>query len=98
MPVLARKPSLWNQAIKWTRRHKPFAVSMILTLLLACLASTISSFLIAHEQSNLTFALSATAKNFSPAFRRSSLASADRVTQTSVVETYPLESPTAKLR
>ncbi|HWE02149.1 MAG TPA: hypothetical protein VG326_07025, partial [Tepidisphaeraceae bacterium] len=50
-----------------------------------------------YRFANLTFAFSATARNFSTAFRRSSLASADRVTQTSVVETYPLESPTAKL-
>jgi len=47
---------------------------------------------------NLTFALSTNAKNFSTGFPRSSLASADRDAESDVVETYPLELPTAKLR
>jgi hypothetical protein len=47
---------------------------------------------------NLTFALSTNAKNFSTGFPRSPLASADRDAESDVVETYPLELPTAKLR
>jgi hypothetical protein len=47
---------------------------------------------------NLTFALSACCKNFSTGFPRSGAASAGRVTQTGVVETYPLELSAAKLR
>jgi len=47
---------------------------------------------------SLTFALSTNAKNFSTGFPRSPLASADRDAESDVVETYPLELPTAKLR
>jgi hypothetical protein len=47
---------------------------------------------------SLTFALPARTEVFLAGFPRSSLSGADRDVQTGVVETYPLEPPTAKLR
>jgi hypothetical protein len=51
-PVLARRPSLWNKAIKWTRRHRTVTMSVIIILALTAIGSTISVALIAHAQSN----------------------------------------------
>ena len=34
-PILARPPSLWDKAVKWTRRHRPVAVSAVVVLVLA---------------------------------------------------------------
>ena len=49
-PILARPPSIWDKAIKWTRRHKPVAVSVVVVLVLAALGLLTSTLLIAHQQ------------------------------------------------
>jgi serine/threonine protein kinase len=47
-PILARPPSLWDKAVKWTRRHKSIAVSAILTLLITTVIAIASAALIAR--------------------------------------------------
>ncbi len=49
-PILARPPSIWDKAVKWTRRHKSIAVSAMVTLLLAVVALLTSTVLIAKAQ------------------------------------------------
>ena len=45
-PIQAKPPSLWDQAVKWTRRHRPVAVSAVAVLLLSAVALGISTILI----------------------------------------------------
>jgi serine/threonine protein kinase len=49
-PILARPPSTWDKAVKWTRRHRSFALSSIVMLLIAAAGLAISNLLIAREQ------------------------------------------------
>lgn len=49
-PILARPPSLRDKAVKWTRRHKPLAVSALVVLLLTAAGLLTSTILIANEQ------------------------------------------------
>ena len=49
-PILARPPSLWDKSVKWTRRHKPLALSALVMLLLASVGLLTSTLLIAREQ------------------------------------------------
>ena len=49
-PILAQPPSLWDKAVKWTRRHKSVAMSALAMLLLAAVGLLASTLLIANEQ------------------------------------------------
>jgi serine/threonine protein kinase len=49
-PILARPPSGWDQAVKWTRRHKALTRSALVILVLAAISLSISTLLIAREQ------------------------------------------------
>jgi hypothetical protein len=49
-PILAQPPSLWDKAVKWTRRHRSVAMSALAMLLLAAVGLLISTLLIAREQ------------------------------------------------
>ena len=49
-PILARPPSLWDKAIKWTRRHRSVAVSGVLVLVLATVGLATSTLLIARAR------------------------------------------------
>jgi serine/threonine protein kinase len=55
-PILARPPSAWDRAVKWTRRHKSLAMSAVVTLSLAAIGLLISTLLIAREQAKTKFA------------------------------------------
>jgi hypothetical protein len=50
-PVLAKPPSLWNKAAKWTRRHRTATMSALIVLLLGFIGAVVSGALIAREQS-----------------------------------------------
>jgi serine/threonine protein kinase len=56
-PILARPPSLRDKAVKWTRRHKPLAVSALVVLLLTAAGLLTSTILIAREQTRTAEAL-----------------------------------------
>jgi hypothetical protein len=56
-PVLARPPSIWIKAAKWTRRHRTFAASAVIVLLVAFIAAVVSGVLVAREQSRTAAAL-----------------------------------------
>ena len=49
-PILARPPSLWDKAVKWTRRHRSVTMSALAMLLLAAVGLLVSTLLIANEQ------------------------------------------------
>lgn len=49
-PILARPPSLWDKAVKWTRRHRSVAMSALAMLLLVAVGLAVSTLLIANEQ------------------------------------------------
>lgn len=49
-PILARPPSLWDQGLKWTRRHRALALSALAMLALTTVGLSVSTFLIAREQ------------------------------------------------
>src|SRR5207302_503513 len=49
-PILARPPSPWQKAVRWTRRHKALAASAIAILAVAAVGSSISTLLISREQ------------------------------------------------
>ncbi|HZL37657.1 MAG TPA: serine/threonine-protein kinase, partial [Tepidisphaeraceae bacterium] len=49
-PILARPPTLRDKAVKWTRRHKPWAISALVVLLVTAAGLLTSTLLIAHEQ------------------------------------------------
>jgi serine/threonine protein kinase len=51
-PILARPPSTWDQAVKWTRRHKALTRSALVILLLSAIGLSITTLLIAREQAN----------------------------------------------
>ncbi len=49
-PILARPPSAWDKAVKWTRRHKSLALSSIVVLLVAASGLLTITVLIGREQ------------------------------------------------
>jgi serine/threonine protein kinase len=49
-PILAKPPSTWDRAVKWTRRHKSLALSALVTLTLAAIGLLITTLLVAREQ------------------------------------------------
>jgi len=49
-PILARPPSAWDRALKWTRRHRAFALSALCFLTLATVGLLVSTLLVAREQ------------------------------------------------
>jgi serine/threonine protein kinase len=56
-PILARPPTMWNRAAKWTRRHKSLTLSAIVVLLLTAVGLLVSTLLIAREQARTRDAL-----------------------------------------
>ena len=56
-PILARPPSAWDKAIKWTRRHRTLTLSAVAMLLLTTAGLLASTVLIAREQSRTREAL-----------------------------------------
>jgi eukaryotic-like serine/threonine-protein kinase len=56
-PILARPPSAWDKAVKWTRRHKSLALAAIVMLFLAAQGLLISTLVIAREQAMTRSAL-----------------------------------------
>jgi WD40 repeat protein/serine/threonine protein kinase len=40
-PIQARRPSPWNRAARWARRHKPLVASVVVVLMLVAAAGTI---------------------------------------------------------
>jgi len=49
-PIKARRPTLREKAVKWSRRHRPVVVSAALLLALAFIGSVVFSVIIAIEQ------------------------------------------------
>jgi eukaryotic-like serine/threonine-protein kinase len=49
-PILARPPSLWDKTVKWNRRHKSLALSIMMMLLIIAIGLLTSTLLIAREQ------------------------------------------------
>jgi serine/threonine protein kinase len=49
-PILARRPSLKDRAVKWSRRHRSVTVSALVFLVLASVGSLISALVIAQKQ------------------------------------------------
>jgi hypothetical protein len=56
-PILARRPKLWEKALKWGRRHKAVVVSTAVLLLLTLAGLGISTVLIAQEHTKTLNAL-----------------------------------------
>jgi eukaryotic-like serine/threonine-protein kinase len=56
-PILARPPSGWDKAVKWTRRHKSLALGAIVMLFLAAQGLLISTLVIARQQAMTRAAL-----------------------------------------
>jgi serine/threonine protein kinase len=50
-PIVARPPTLLNQATKWVRRHKALSASSAVVVTLAAIGFSVSTALIAHQQS-----------------------------------------------
>ena len=55
-PIHARPPSTFDKAVKWTRRHKTLARSALAMLCLAAVGLSISTLLIAREQTKTSIA------------------------------------------
>jgi hypothetical protein len=55
-PILAKPPSTWDRAVKWTRRHKSLALSALVTLTLALIGLLITTLLVAREQGRTKYA------------------------------------------
>jgi eukaryotic-like serine/threonine-protein kinase len=60
-PILARRPSLREKATKWLRRHRSVAAAAVAMLILAVVGLTISTVLIAQEESRTKAAYQAEA-------------------------------------
>jgi hypothetical protein len=49
-PILARPPSLWDKLVKWTRRHRNFAIAALVFLVLSAMGLLTTTVLVAREQ------------------------------------------------
>ncbi len=56
-PILARRPTLRERAVRWSRRHKPVVVSAVVVLVLAVIALATSTVVISQEQARTETAL-----------------------------------------
>jgi serine/threonine protein kinase len=56
-PIKARRPSFWDQAVKWARRHTAVVLATFVILLIAVGALLASTLLIAREQGRTSTAL-----------------------------------------
>jgi WD40 repeat protein/serine/threonine protein kinase len=56
-PIRAKRPSLWQRAAKWARRHKTVVRAAVAVLLLAVLASAVSTLLVWRANEGLDQAL-----------------------------------------
>jgi serine/threonine protein kinase len=45
-PIRAKRPTLWQRAVKWARRHKTVVHAALVVMVLAMVASAVSTFLI----------------------------------------------------
>jgi serine/threonine protein kinase/WD40 repeat protein len=52
-PIRARRPSLWQQGTKWSRRNRPFVWSLALFAVLAVMASLVGSLAFAFTEAHL---------------------------------------------
>ncbi|MDB5356784.1 MAG: serine/threonine protein kinase [Phycisphaerales bacterium] len=50
-PIRARPPSVLDKAVKWTRRHRPLAISALVMLCITAVGLLVSTLLIARAQS-----------------------------------------------
>jgi hypothetical protein len=57
-PIRARPPSAWDQAVKWTRRHKSLALGAIVLLFVAAQVLLITTLLIARQEARIAAAYS----------------------------------------
>jgi serine/threonine protein kinase len=48
-PILAKRPSLRERAVKWTRRHRSLVASAVALMLITMIGSVVSTILIARE-------------------------------------------------
>ncbi|MCE9554468.1 MAG: protein kinase [Planctomycetes bacterium] len=49
-PILARRPTLWETAAKWTRRHRGVAAAALVVITLAAIGFAVSTALVVREQ------------------------------------------------
>jgi serine/threonine protein kinase len=63
-PILARRPSLREKALKWSRRHRPIVVSAGLLLVLTFVGSVVLTVSIAEEHAKTKKALERETKSF----------------------------------
>jgi serine/threonine protein kinase len=56
-PILARRPTPWERAIKWGRRHRSLVASAVLLLLVVTVGSVVSAVLLLKEQAKTEAAL-----------------------------------------
>ena len=49
-PILARRPTLWETAAKWTRRHRGVAAAALVGVTLAAIGFAVSTALVVREQ------------------------------------------------
>jgi serine/threonine protein kinase len=49
-PILARPPSTWDKMVKWSRRHRSFAIAGLLMLLVIAAGLLTATVLVAREQ------------------------------------------------
>ena len=52
-PIQARRPTLWDRLVKWTRRHTALVASAVIALILAVVGLAISAALIAAKQAEI---------------------------------------------
>lgn len=55
-PILARPPTLWDQAAKWQRRHRTLVRAVVVFLVLAGLGSLATTSIILRQQAEVTAA------------------------------------------
>jgi len=52
-PIQARRPTLWQKAVKWSRRHRSVTVSTVVLLVLLSVGSFVTALLLAQKQTAL---------------------------------------------
>jgi serine/threonine protein kinase len=58
-PIRARPPTVLDRAVKWTRRHRPLAISALAMLIIIAVGLLVSTVMIAHAQSKTAAAYEA---------------------------------------
>ena len=52
-PILARRPTLWESAVKWTRRHRGVAAAALIVITLSAIGFAVSTALVARAYDSL---------------------------------------------